>query len=406
MKITEITKNIKHLSHGTDKGEYFTKQIVDLGLDGINEKIFQWFSPGNNYPETVINAIRQGTTLESILFEDLIYKTGSGFNTDDNEFSNYLNKDIVNPNNETFKSIFKESNDHFNKLGNIFIDLIFTDDFQLVSQAIIQPQKVRLLKDKKNVWLFNDWTKFNKNDATKFPLYPNVKKFKIDGITFLKSVYHIKNKVLGFDHYGINDKMIEALLLNEKEHRRNNWQLSQIKNGFKKDFFLVTEFPLNEKEKDKLDLAFKNSSGDDNAGGVETIEGEGAKLVPANSDYQFDFTKDDTSEQLFLKMGFPRSLIGIKSGGTFSVEQVESDYDQYLPKVEEQQEFMIGKFNVIFKEHTNFSADWNVINTPPSVILQNYMQYMNDEQKNIVIGKVFQRYGLDTNNNNNAKKHN
>ena len=52
-------------------------------------------------------------------------------------------------------------------------------------------------------------------------------------------------------------------------------------------------------------------------------------------------------------------------------------------------------FNTIFKNHTDFREDWNVINNPPSVILQNYMEFMNDEQKNKVIERVFKRYGID-----------
>ncbi len=399
MDITKVNRNLSVLTWPEEqyqRGEYFQKQTIDLSLEK-KDAIYKWFDPANNYPEHVINNIRKGTTLESILFEDLIYKTGAGFNVTDSGFQNYLDNDVVNAHNETFTTIFKQSNDHFNKLGNVFVELIFNEQIQLLSISVIQPQKNRLLRDNKNVWIFKDWTKFKKEDATKLPLYPNLKKFKNEGLIFYKSVFHIKNKVLGFDHYGINDKMIEALLLNEKEHRRNNWQLNQIKRGFKRDFFLVSEFPLTEKEKLKADEAFAKSSGDDYAGGVEAIEGENAKLVPAQSNYDFDYTKDDTSDQLFLKMGFPRSLIGIRQRtGTFSSEQIESDYDQYLPKIEEQQRFMIGEFTKIYNEHTPFNTlDWNVINNPPSIILQNYVDFMTEEQKNSVIEKVFKRYGIE-----------
>lgn len=393
MKITQIDKGIKLIS-AASKEDYFEKQTYLVPTFGGGKKeIYLWFAPANNYPETIINAIRTGTTLESILYEDLIYKTGAGFMANDSTFQTYLDG-AVNMNNETFKDIFKESNDHFNKLGNVFNELIFDENYQLVSNSVIQPQKVRITKDG-YVWLFNDWSKFKKDKAVKMPVYPRVKRFTASGVRYYKSIYHIKNKVLGFDHYGINDKMIEAILLNEKEHRRNNWQLNQIKRGFKRDFFLVSEFPLTEKEKKKADESFAKSSGDDYAGGIETVEGENAKLVPSQSNYDFDYTKDDTSDQLFLKMGFPRSLLGIKSGAAFSVEQVESDYDQYLPKVEEQQTFILSKYKKIYDEHTSFNTDgWNVINTPPSVILQNYMQYMNDEQKSKVIDNLFTRYGI------------
>jgi hypothetical protein len=392
----EVKKIHTHLiKTASSREDYFPKQSVNVDLANSKDDIYKWFEPANNYPEFVIQSIRHSTTLEAILFEDLIYKTGSGFQSSDSLFENYLNKDIVNINNEVFKVVFKDSNDHLNKLGNVFLELVFDENLRLLSILTIQPQKCRLIKDDKNIWIYPDWAKFNKEKAKKMPLYPRMKKFKSEGITFYKSIYHIKTKALGFDHYGINEKLIEALLLNEKEHRRNEWQNQQLKKGFKKDFFLVTEYPLSEKEKKKVDEAFEEDSGSENAGGVYAIEGEGAKLVAATSSYEFDFNKDDTTEKTFLKMGFPRSLLGIKSGAAFSVEQVESDYDQYLPKIEYQQTFLMSEFNKIFKEHTAFNtSDVNVINTPPSVILQNYMQYMNDEQKNKVIEQVFKRYGI------------
>jgi len=396
MELTTIHKNIKLLSMASSREDYFPKQTFEIGLDNDKNGIFKWFDPDNNFPEIVINSVRKGTTLESILSEDLVYKTGSGFNTNDSAFSNYLNKEVVNIRKQNFKTVFENTNDHYNKLGNVFIELIFTEDLQLISNETIQPQKVRLKKDKKSVWITSDWMHFNKDKSLSLPLYPNMKKFRDGGVSYLKSVYHIKDEALGFDHYGINEKMIESLLLNEKEHGRNEWQNSQIKNGFKKDFFLVTDFPLNEKEKKKNDLAFSKKSGADNAGGVETIEAEGATLVPAQQTYDFDFTKDDTSSQLFLKWGMPKSLLGIKGDNIFSAEQIESDYDQYLPKVEKQQVYLLTEFNKIFDAHTKFNtSDVNVINTPPSIILQNYMEHMTEEQKNKVIEKVFKRYGID-----------
>jgi hypothetical protein len=67
-----------------------------------------------------------------------------------------------------------------------------------------------------------------------------------------------------------------------------------------------------------------------------------------------------------------------------------------LPKVEKQQQFLMSAYNLIFNEHTSFNTtDVNVINTPPSIILQNYMEFMTDDQKNKVIENVFKRYGID-----------
>jgi len=391
MKIEKVNRNISLLSNSI-REEFYPKHTVYF--DDDKTKILSWFDPSNNYPEKTIQEIRTGTTLESILFEDLIYKTGSAFNANDPAFLKFINEDKVNLKGNNFKYIFKKVNDNINKLGNSFIEITTDENGSFIYFDYIQPQKCRLTTDGK-VLIYPDWSNYNKKKAQKLPLYPNLKKFTKQGVVILKSVFHIKTEADGFDHYGINEKIAEALKLNEKEHRRNNWQLSQIKKGFKRDFFLVTDFALNEREKKKSDAAFAKVSGDDYAGGVENIEGENGKLVPAEGSYNFDFTKDDTSDQLFLKMGFPRSLIGIKSGGAFSVEQVESDYDQYLPKVEEQQTFIISEFKSVldnFKYNTN---DWNVINTPPSIVLQSYMPFMNDEQKAKVIDNKLLKYGIE-----------
>ena len=330
--------------------------------------------------------MRNGTTLSAILFEDLIYKTGSGFESKDTALLTYFN--TIN-----FTNIFRNTNDHYNKLGNVFVEITTDENFNLLNISLIQPQKCRLTR-KNTVIIYPDWTKFDEKKAVTIPLYPKFKSFQKDGIKYQKSIYHIKNETIGFDHYGVNESLFEGLLLNEKEHRRNNWQLNQLKNGFKRDFFLLTEFALNEETKETADNAFKNKGGDNKAGGVETLSAESGQLVPATADYDFDFTKDDTTEQLFLKMGFPRSLVGIKSGAAFSVEQVESDYEQYYPKIDYQQIFLTKHFSEIFKNHTNFKSEFWVKNQPPAIILQNYMQYMNDNQRQSVITNLLDKYGL------------
>jgi hypothetical protein len=388
MKTTQINKSLSYISNYALE-DYFEKKVTSFA-DDSQEKILQWFSGDNLYPNRVITDIRKGTTLESVLFEDNIYKTGNGFNTSDSALLSVF--DDIN-----FKDLFAKTNDNFTKLGNNFTEIIVDDttNGNLIAMNVLQPQKVRLGKNGKSAIVYSDWANYNKKKSVTLPLYPNFKKFTNKGIVYFKSILHIKNEVNGFDHYGLNEKMSEALLLNEKEHRRNNWQLNQIKNGFKKDFFLISDFELTQREKAKADEAFKEMSGDGKNGGIATIESEGGKLVPATDNYDFDFTKDDTSDQIFLKMGFPRSLIGIKSGSAFSVEQVESDYDQYLPKVENQQTKIISEYKTIFNNHTKANVnDLQVINTPPSIVLQNYMQYMNEEQKSKVIENVFDKYGI------------
>ena len=382
-----INKKTSYISNAYGLEDYFEKKVYSFADDSA-DKIYQWFSGDNLYPNRVIDEIRKGTTLESVLFEDRIYKTGNGFNSSDSALLSFFDE-------IKFKDIFSKSNDNFTKLGNNFSEIIIDENGKLVTINVMQPQKCRLNNNGKSVYIYSDWKNYDKKKSVSLPLYPNFKKFINKGIVYFKSVLHTKNEVNGFDHYGYNEKMSEALLLNEKEHRRNNWQLNQIKNGFKKDFFLISDFELTQREKANAEKAFKEMSGDGQNGGIANIESEGGKLVPASADYEFDFTKDDTSDQIFLKMGFPRSLIGIKSGSAFSVEQVESDYDQYLPKVENQQKLIISEYQTILDNHTKFNSnDLKVINTPPSIVLQNYMQYMNDEQKSKVIENVFSKYGI------------
>jgi len=386
MQINKLNKTLSYVNNSS-REDYFLKESKTFEeVDGVD--VYKWFAPNNLYAESVIRDIRNGTTLSSLLSEDLIYKTGDGFDSSDAKLLNYL--DEIN-----FKQTFSNSNDHLTKLGNVFYEVIVNENDELISLSTIQPQKCRLSKDGDKVVISASWTDFNKDKSITLPLYPKFKKQTTKGIVLKRSVYHTKTNAIGFDHYGVNENIHESLLLNEKEHRRNNWQLNQIRNGYKKDFFLVSDYPMTDNEKLEADKAFKNISGDDNAGGIESIVSDGGKLVSASESYEFDFTKDDTSDQIFLKNGFPKSLIGIKSGSAFSVEQVESDYEQYLPKVVSQQKKIIYDLSKIFINHTKFNTkDLAVINTPPSVILQGYMQYMNDEQKNKVIENVFKKYGI------------
>ena len=159
MQIKKLNKNIQLLSNSTEKGEYFPKSRISFEEKGNN--IFQWFYPNNNYPEWVMREINKGTTLESILFEDLIYKTGSGFSAQDKTFENYINNEKINSN-QVFKDVFKNSNDHYNKLGNIFVEITINEGNQLVSLKTIQPQKNRLSK-KGTVLIYPDWFNFKEN---------------------------------------------------------------------------------------------------------------------------------------------------------------------------------------------------------------------------------------------------
>ncbi len=410
MKSKKLSKGVYHLSHEeTEPGEYFKKTtIFSKDSIGLEKHIYLWFKPGNSYPETIINEINKGITLQSIINETVSYRTGNGFTTENKELNTYLNNTRLNLENEKFLQIFGKTNKSFTKSGNAFIKITTDDNGTFMNLEVVPFHKCRLGNgDNKGSILINpNWAKRDIKDDVILPLYPKFKKRKINGsvskIQVKESIYHIKDIADGLDHYGINELMRASLKLNEKEYRRINWQTSQIKKGFKRDFLFVTEYPIRDKVKEANDKAFERISGDDKAGGVETVsaDGDDGKLIPVQDKYEFDFIKDDTEHKLFILWAFPKSLMGIRSKtGIFSVEQIESDYEQYMIDVVKKQEFMLDKFNVLFENILGLEAkELNVENTPPAIILQNYMTYMNDSQKNAVIENVFKKYGIEETN--------
>lgn len=398
-------------SHKDDEetlpGEYFPKKTMSINSDiNLEKRLFLWFKDANNYPETIINEISKGDTLQSIIRETVSYTSGNGFKTEVSELDEYVNKTRLNLKRDKFKNIFSKSNKSLEKSGNVFIRITTDENRSFLHMQVIQFQKCRLGKgdDVKKVIINPDWINHDKKKDVKLPLYPEFVKMKIDvpnggsKIEVFESVYHIKDEVEGFDHYGINEIMRASLVLNEKEYRRNNWQKNQIKRGFKKDFLFITEYPIREKVAKANDEAFKEISGDKEAGGVKTVsaDGDDGKLVDIQAKYEFDFTKDDTEQKLFILWAFPRSLMGLRqTSGTFSVEQIESDYEQYMIDIIKKQEFMLEKFNVLFEEILKLvTDDLTVINMPPAIILQNYMEHMTDTQKNQVIKIIFDKYGI------------
>lgn len=408
IKAKQVSGNVYHLSEEfTEPGEYFPKTVVSIrGDSSLEKKIYLWFSPSNNYPETVLKEISKGDTLQSIINESVNYCTGDGFSTNDQKLYEYVNKKTLNnKNRERFREIFRRSHKSFQKCGNVFVRLTTDSLGTFLNMEVVQFQKCRLGKgdDEGFVIINPDWSKRDKKLDLKLPLYPKFKEQDISiengsKIRLKECIYHIKDEVEGFDHYGINEIMEASLVLNEKEYRRINWQSGQIKNGFKRDFLFVTDYPIRGKVKEANDKAFEKISGNKKVGGVETISGDGedGKLVPVQAKFEFDFTKDDTEEKLFVLWAFPRTLIGLRSvTGAFSVEQIESDYEQYMLDVSKKQYFMLQKYTRLFDEILHFKTDdLTIINTPPAVILQNYMPHMNEDQKNIVIENVFKKYGI------------
>lgn len=372
--------------------DYFDKQTINVGSE--TKDVLRWFDVGNNYPETTLSKINAGSTLQSILNELDVYVSGSGLKSDDAEINTYIDN-YRNGDFELLNDVYAKCVNSFNRLGNSFVRVVTDENNSFVQFYFLQTQKCRLAKKGSQVWVNPDWTVAKKEKTIKIPTYPKFRKKTVNGSVQLDSILHIKNDVLGFDYYGNIPQMQESLLLNEKEHRRNNWQLSQIRRGFKRDFVILSEYGMREGDIDKYEKLIEEQAGDDKAGGVFSLSAENGKIQALQADFNFDFTKDDTPEQLFRLWGFPRSLVGIKSGASFSVEQVESDYDQFLPKVEKMQSNVLTPINRVFLDILKVKSNLQAINIPPSVILQNYMQYMNDEQKALTINKVLKRYGIE-----------
>ena len=385
--------------------DVFERGAKTTTIGGDRNLILPWFKGDTMYATRCINSIRKGTTLQSVLRENSIYVGGDGLFSENKKVESYIDS-FKNKNGELLQDIYAKVVNSFESIGNAFIKVLFVRG--TLSFEYIQPQKCRLRKAKKTdvdasfVEINPDWTRYNKKKSVVLPLFDwnlNKKIYKNTQLIY-EGVLHIKKEADLYDHYGFNTWLEEALLINEKEHERNLWQRSQIKNGFKKDFLVAVESVTDSVQEQYRDTS-KRVTGGENAGGIEPVEvmtgGKGitSPFIPLNADYQFDFEKDDTADQIFTITGFPRSLIGIKSGAAFSVEQVESDYEQYKPKFLKSQTDILTPFSNVFEFFGFGETKINAKNMPPSVIIQGYMPHMNESQKQVVINKVFDAFGFE-----------
>lgn len=373
-----------------EKGEYFPKKTGSFSMD--EEKIKNWFHPSNNYPEKTLAEIRKGSTLQGLLSKHSNYLSAHNVISENDKVQTSI-EDEKNAESKSFYETYKRITNSFSKLGNGFVKVQTDTNKSFITFTYIQAQKCRINGDE--IEINSDWENYDKKNSEKIKLFPNFTKIK-GGIQ--ESVLHIKNEVDGFDYYGIIEKMEAALILNEKEYRRNNWQKNQVKNGFKKDFAVVTNKMVTEDDEKAVKKKNKEISGDKNAGGLHLVHSvnEGSTpFIPLQQDYEFDFTKDDTQEQLFTLFEFPRSLFGIKSGAAFSVEQVESDYEQYLQVIENAQETILSYFDEVYKLLWKVESNLKAVNIPPSQVIERYMPYLSEEQKAVIINKVFTKYGVE-----------
>lgn len=375
----------------TELGEYFEKQYQTFGGGDINN-LYLWFADKNNYPEKTLAEISKGTTLQSILNEHAIYTYGSGLQSEDAQVKSILTE--RNLKNQAINDTLVRACQILPKLGNAFVKVVTDINNSFIHFYYIDAHKCRLTKTDK-VEVNSDWLNYNKKNSKTIPLFPKFAKAK--GET-LESILHIKLDAEGYEYYGKVEQMDFALELNEKQYRRHNWQKNQLKKGFKKDFVLLTQSLQSEESMRQHEENIKRFSGDDNSGGIIPTQYLGDvtnPLIPITNDYKFDYANDDTADALFELFGFPRSLIGIKSGAAFSVEQIESDYEQYMPKVESTQSVITTAINSVFRQLKNTDNAVYISNMPPSIIIQNYFQYMEQPQINQVVDKYLQKYGIE-----------
>lgn len=387
----------------SERGEYFPKTQVPLYQAEINKKIFNWFDPANNYPETIITELNKGF-LGSIVDKEVDYTIGTANKAENPIITNLIdNKNKINHRDQNFRQIYYDIVKSATTFNTVFIKAVTDESRSFLWLIPIKPYKCRLKKkDEKNaskgydkVIIKADWTASNDKNSDEIPIYPNYRYLQSDKVRLIETMFYFKKDIYGYDWYSINTDIQKSLILNEKLYRRNNWQNNQIKRGFKIDFILTSDYPMLKGEKEKIEKEIQQTqAGDDKAGGVAAISGEGAKLTPAQQPYEFDWTKDDTVEQMFMNMQMPRSLFGIKSGAAFSVEQVESDWEQYMIKITKSQEFINNNINNMLSVLLNTESDIITVNMPPNIIMQSYLAQMPEDKINIFYDNLFKKFGI------------
>ena len=269
----------------------------------------------NDFPSHLADLKRKSATHRAILSQKVVYTSGVGFNSEDDEVLNYLNS--VNADGDNFMNIWRRIIDDYYTFGNAYYEIVHFDGG--VNIYHIDSSKVRIAKDKENVIIHPDWSEYDrrKDEAVVLPFYPSFIRDKGNQ----RSVIHIKDYEAEFEYYGLPCYIaaLEDISVGFEIGRYNN---TKFKNHMQPSCIVEINGDMSDEEAENLVEEARNKfTGEGNNGKILFLVKNG-DTTPAqvttlqdNSEGNFLNLQNITNQNIITAHQWQPSLSGLVSAG-------------------------------------------------------------------------------------------
>jgi hypothetical protein len=272
----------------------------------------------NDFPQHLAELKRKSATHRAILSQKTVFTLGTGFICENEKLKAKL--EDMNSNDESFMEVFKKVIDDYYTFGNAYIEVVtFNGGFNMFH---VDATKVRVSKDKENVIIHPNWSKYNsqKNKAQVVPFYPA---FVNDGGN-KRSIIHIKDYEPEFNHYGLPD-YVAALESISVDYEIGRWNNTKFKNHFQPSSIVEINGDMSDEEAENLvEEAKSKFTGEGNNGKILFLVKNGdsspasVTTIQDNTEGSFLDLQTTTHQNIISSHRWQPALSGIVSSGKMS----------------------------------------------------------------------------------------
>jgi len=373
--MSKKNKTLTNLQKATKKAESrFTKfDIINLSIpEKINEDVnlhqivtdYIPFGVDNLYPQYLAELKRQSSTHRSILAQKKTYSTGNGWNTENDNLIEYLDK--VNPD-ESFRYVYGNVIDDYYSFGNAYIQVVkFKGGINLFH---IDATKVRIGKEQENCFIHPDWSQYEstRGDTVILPLYP---KFKGN-----VSVIQFKDYEPTFNYYGLPDycACLEHIAIDFEIGKYNH---TRFKNNFQPSAIVEINGDMGEKEAEELvKQATDKWTGAGKNGKILFIVKNGdtspaqVSLIQDKNEGSWIDLQKITDQNIITAHRWSPSLSGVMSSGKLTSQgnEIRVAYELVLNTViKDTERLILDKMKMVIDELAGLDTeDLAVVYEPP-----------------------------------------
>lgn len=348
LKLVNLSRyNLKE--YNLDK-PFDTQPRQDL-KDWLSEKVVSFFPSENNlYAEKLALRAIRSVTHANCLNTRLIYTCGTGFETDDTAFLDYIEGKGVNSYDDSFLDVFKSDIDNANIFGNSYVELvkiagqIFIYSIDATKVRVAKPPKGEL--DSKGFYVAPDWTESDEyaNAPNKeltpiyYPKFPNFETIK--GQKGQRCIAQWKNRKPNFFYYGLPD-YVAALNDIDNEFNIGAFNLKDFEKNFEADYLILAYSDTDDEEEAKAlkSKIEKDYQGVDAKGAMVQILSQDGKpielhKIERNTDGRFNELSERVEKNIAQAHQVPQALAGIATAGQLgNVQELKNGYEIYMNNV-------------------------------------------------------------------------